>query len=434
MTVLRSIPAHGTTTRSVISYLTRHNRAVADDFIHCSERDMDGFPVWKQMDETRRLLGTSVSIRGRPVRTWQHFVISPDPADHVDLRTLRDLAYTWARRYFPDYQVAIYYHDDNALGIPHAHIVVNNPNLASGTRVSSLLTDDYRHEVYLGLQDLAEERGLSRSPDWGEGAGHDGSVQSTYRTRQDMELEEKGISWKRDVRDRMACAMRLSETEADYVDACHALGLTVRVSKSRRRRGEYVYGHPASGREVAGSTLGSSWSREGVRKRLEEDLVRGVTKPRGAARKRLLEALGSFETADGSMALQVLGITHGVEVTAEMVSSMLDACATWDVVSTDDFAEALSEVSAPEELQLLTEARDLAACLGWLPKERNVEIDGWRTRRFDEFAFMGDGDADDWWDPGRDFSPWAPERDTGAFEVSRDDAGRWYEEMDGRSF
>lgn len=104
--------------------------------------------------------------------------------------------------------------------------------------------------------------------------------------------------------------------------------------------------------------------------------MRGVVKLRGWARECLLVALGSFETADGSMVLQMLGTTQGVEVTAKRVSSMLDACAEYDVASTEDFVEALSEVVKPEGLQSLTDARDLAISLGWLPKERNVEMDG----------------------------------------------------------
>lgn len=38
-------------------------------------------------------------------------------------------------------------------------------------------------------------------------------------TKQDQELEDKGISWKADVRDRLACALRMSTTEEEFLAA-----------------------------------------------------------------------------------------------------------------------------------------------------------------------------------------------------------------------
>lgn len=160
-----------------------------------------------------------------------------------------------------------------------------------------------------------------------------------------------------------------------------------------------------------------------------------VAKPKGKARQCLLKAMGSLETADATMALQVIGTTHGIEVTAQMVSSMLDTCAEWDVASVTDFTEALSETCDPEELQRLTDARDLAKSLGWLPETRDIKIDGWRVSHVDGPTFMVDGETQGgWWDSGRDCFPWEHELDTGEFEVSQDDLGTWYEEIGGRSY
>mgnify|MGYP000281972628 CR=1 FL=1 len=52
---------------------------------------------------------------------------------------------------------SIVYHDDNANGIPHAHVVVNNTNLKTGNRMQT------RNPLELNraLQDMARERGLS---------------------------------------------------------------------------------------------------------------------------------------------------------------------------------------------------------------------------------------------------------------------------------
>lgn len=63
----------------------------------------------------------------------ERYVLSPDPGSRVDLAILRGLAVEWASEHFPDYQVAIVYHDDNEGRIPHAHVVVNNTSLETGS-------------------------------------------------------------------------------------------------------------------------------------------------------------------------------------------------------------------------------------------------------------------------------------------------------------
>ena len=77
------------------------------------------------MDATRAAAGNDLPWRGRAARTWKHYVISPDPRNGVSLDELRELATAWVRRWFPDCEVAVVYHDDNAGRIPHAHVVVS---------------------------------------------------------------------------------------------------------------------------------------------------------------------------------------------------------------------------------------------------------------------------------------------------------------------
>lgn len=113
------------------------------------------------MDECRHALGCDTLVGGhKRVRTYEHFVLSPDPRDKVSLAMLRELATEWARTYFGNYQVAIYYHDDNELHIPHAHLIVNNANLARPGRVSTILTPQFEAEIFAGLQRMAAARGL----------------------------------------------------------------------------------------------------------------------------------------------------------------------------------------------------------------------------------------------------------------------------------
>ena len=108
------------------------------------------------MNELRALFGNGEPYRGKPAITYRHYIVSPDPADKIDLDRLRELAVAWTQKHFGDYQVAIVYHDDNEHHIPHAHIVVNNTNVETGRR----LHVPQPKELNRDLQQMARERGL----------------------------------------------------------------------------------------------------------------------------------------------------------------------------------------------------------------------------------------------------------------------------------
>ena len=99
------------------------------------------------MDRVRKEEGNDLPWKGKEARTFKHFVLSPSPADGMDLRSLRELSQAWVRRFFPDYHVAIVYHDDNherlkkgLQGIPHAHICINALNTQTGRKWHSRKT------------------------------------------------------------------------------------------------------------------------------------------------------------------------------------------------------------------------------------------------------------------------------------------------------
>ena len=87
------------------------------------------------MDRTRAAFGNDAAWNGHRARTWKHYILSPNPTDGIELPRLRGFATAWAKENFGDYEVAIVYHDDNEGRIPHAHVVVNNTNLATGRRI-----------------------------------------------------------------------------------------------------------------------------------------------------------------------------------------------------------------------------------------------------------------------------------------------------------
>ena len=123
-------------------------------FENVSEAPGD-FDWAKSMDATRHACGNDTPYRGKPARTFKHFVMSPDPQDGLTADQVAEIA-SAGRSNFADFEVAIVLHDDNENRIPHAHIVVNNTNLVTERR---LQTPDPL-ELNRSLQDLAEERGL----------------------------------------------------------------------------------------------------------------------------------------------------------------------------------------------------------------------------------------------------------------------------------
>lgn len=156
MPILKPISGH-TSCAGVYRYLTKNGRALARDFLNIDAPEEEGFDWAAVMDETRHAYRNDTPWGDRPARTYKHYVISPDPGDAVSLEGLRDLAIAWARENFSDYEVVIVYHDDNAGRIPHAHVVVNNTNLATGRR----LQDPDPRALKHNLQALAKGRGLS---------------------------------------------------------------------------------------------------------------------------------------------------------------------------------------------------------------------------------------------------------------------------------
>ncbi|WP_281702805.1 relaxase/mobilization nuclease domain-containing protein [Cryptobacterium curtum] len=144
MPYVKFIAGH-TGTGVIRGYLQRNGRALAVDYLNLDAPALQGnlgeLPVYRDfdwsaaMDRTRRYYGTDSGWGGKRARTFKHYIFSPDPSDDLDIQSLRRLATAWAKRCFPDHEVAIVYHDDNAANVLHAHVVVNNVNLATGKRL-----------------------------------------------------------------------------------------------------------------------------------------------------------------------------------------------------------------------------------------------------------------------------------------------------------
>ena len=241
-------------------------------FENVSEAPGD-FDWAKSMDATRHACGNDTPYRGKPARTFKHFVMSPDPQDGLTADQVAELASAWALKHFSDFEVAIVLHDDNENRIPHAHIVVNNTNLATERR---LQTPDPL-ELNRSLQDLAEERGLRFMRDEVVRECEEeparkktpATIQKTYVRRAEKEIaSEGGYSWVSDIRNRVTVAKALARNEDEFMAVLKTLEVDVAQNSERSWRRDWVYSladHPTW--RIGGEKLGLSFGQEALRRR-----------------------------------------------------------------------------------------------------------------------------------------------------------------------
>ncbi|WP_165046335.1 relaxase/mobilization nuclease domain-containing protein [Adlercreutzia sp. ZJ138] len=289
MPVLKPISGH-TSCQNIQRYLEKGGRALAHDYFNLSwdEREDDDDEELKsevcwadEMDELRRLTGNDKPFGGKHARTYKHFVLSPDPEDHIDLAALRELTCAWAIKHFGEYQVAIVYHNDNASSIPHAHIVVNNTNLVTGRRLQT----QFPLELNRDLQEMSRERELSfltDNPEPIEGLerlsakkqehkAKPRTMQQVYIGRAERELEEVGkYSWVADIRNRVSVAKSLARNEGEFRQVLEMLGVDISDNSRAARRDDWVYAlSDTPTRRVSGERLGLLFAKETIQRELK---------------------------------------------------------------------------------------------------------------------------------------------------------------------
>lgn len=254
--------------RNVDAYLERgkghEGRPLA--FRHTDELDFEGeHGWWRVMDEERRAWG---KIDGR---TYYHFVVSPDPRDHVGADELADVALEWVRRCLPGTQAVVSVHDDNEGHIMHAHVVVNSVIPSTGKKIHR--TDaDVRREAEV-CQELCREHGLAAMPSPRERRRQAWSAQWAKAEAAERRIETRGgRSWKADIRRAVDECVREATTWRQFVRAMGARGFQVRET----RRGDLTYYHPDS--------TGSDKRVRACRLGMGYDAAGGEGSPRGGLR------------------------------------------------------------------------------------------------------------------------------------------------------
>lgn len=270
MPMLKAISGH-TSVKGIRRYLTKKNRALAEDHINLDPPAPGAALDWAAaMDATRRLYGNDSAWRGRRARTYKHYVVSPDPKDRVSLEGLRALAAEWAHESFPNHEVAIVYHDDNANGIPHAHVVVNNTDLETGRR----LQDPDPKALARSLQRIAGDLGMSalepRAPSGvaaraqrRHGRPAPKTLRDEHVRRVEKELAGRGeYSWVADIRARVRVARSVSRSVGEFKSLLSSMGVEVSDNSPKAERRDWVYSLAETpSRKVGGERLGLSYSR-----------------------------------------------------------------------------------------------------------------------------------------------------------------------------
>ena len=356
--MLKAIAGH-TSARGICRYLTKKDRALAEDYLNIDAPEgATGFDWAAVMDETRRAFGNDLPWRGKRVRTYKHYVVSPDPKDGAGLSVLRGLATTWAEEHFSNFEVPIVYHDDNDRGIPHAHIIVNNTNIETGRR----LQDPDPKALAESLQSIAERQGLTalRPP---EATGVAARAQrrnpkraaETYRSeyvrRAEQELVDRGeYSWTADIRARVRIARTVSRSESEFRGILSAMGVTVSDNSPRAQRRDWIYAfadRPA--RRISGERMGLAYGRD----RLEPLLRAGGIRRLEDAGERTIAAIAKRAVEVGDLA-ELRSLSGAV--------ALLEASRARCLADLDIFLESSGSADAP--------AASYIRAMGLLPEER----------------------------------------------------------------
>lgn len=298
------------------------DRCLAKDFLNLACNDPEN--NWdKTMDDTRNAMGNGAGKFGsKRVRTYQHFIISPNPKDKCNLELLRKLALRWCEYNFGldtgihgTYECAIFYHDDNSErvkkgrpGIPHAHVIVNNTNLLTGKRLQ--LSNKQNHDLARDLEKISRELGLSyfsiervegedgkviyerkintprldkdeRVTDFykehipGKERKYDSrpSKQNIYRTKVEREMRAKGETpWKDELRQIIDIACNLSYNMEEFRANLEKMGVYTEERKRKNdNKHDLIFHYPQEDvsleknkRKVGGERLGRHYTNPAI--------------------------------------------------------------------------------------------------------------------------------------------------------------------------
>lgn len=317
-------------------------RTLAMDYQNIPPSHHDDWDLY--MDRSRGRLNrpdTPTSVK------YHHYIISPDPGDHIDLETMRDLATTWARKRLADFQVAIAYHDDNKNHILHAHLIVNNFNTRTRNRLR--IDEATFKRNFDELQKECLKRDLSTLRRFDDPKREDKApkrtAQRSYILEERDPIKLRKYAIRDDVASRLSAAMSVARDFDDYVSILRKTGMSVRSNK----RGDLVYGmeRPAYDKdkkrrtvqkfEITGGKLGAKYAYKAVVARIEANARRRAEEPR--ADRETAHAAGRGQLAR----IVDLGKVDAY-VTARQLADVLETLDRFDAYSESEVKARIKDV------------------------------------------------------------------------------------------
>lgn len=351
MAMMKSIASTLQCVYHIQDYLEKNNRAIARDFLNFST-DLDHTRNWSYFfDKTRAKYGNDKRWGGKDPVTYQHFIVSPDPRDEVDIDTLRAFVAEWAKDLFGGgegslgtFQVAIVYHDDNKRGIPHAHVVVNSTDLETRKRLH--ISNTQNKFLATHLQDLALKHGLTAFENDGP-AKLEPTLKVKRTAAENAIRKERKFSWKQELRNVADIAVRTSDGIPQFLDACAAYGVEVSVSRSDM---DFVYAHPANPTRwrCSGKQLGESYVPRAIRERIEQVRPR-IAALREKMRPNVLAAAPEAKLAEVRAVADASKIErrHATpEEKAAALKAIRDACRNAERVAVVDRSVSVAQVAS----------------------------------------------------------------------------------------
>ena len=349
--MVKSIASNLKCVYHIQDYLEKNNRAIARDFLNFPT-DRDHTRNWSYFfDETRAQYGNDKQWGGKDPVTYQHFIVSPDPRDEVDIDTLRAFVTEWANDLFGGgegslgaFEVAIVYHDDNERGIPHAHVVVNNTNLETGNKLHTSRKESKFLATH--LQELALKYGLTAFENDGP-AKLEPTLKIKRTAAENAIRKERKFSWKQELRNVADIAVRTSDGIPQFLDACAAYGVEVSVSQSDM---DYIYKHPANPTRwcCSGKQLGESYVPRAIRERIEQVRPR-IAALREKMRQNVLAAAPEAKLAE-VRAVADASKTERRHATPEEKAAALkairDACRNAERIAVVDRSVSIDQVAS----------------------------------------------------------------------------------------
>ena len=217
----------------------------------------------QQMDITRARFGHDSPTPQGASRSYYHFILSPSMDDACDLATIRTYAKDWTSYNFRSrgklHEYAIVYHDDNAKGVLHAHIVVNVTDKASGRKLH--LDNDEVVALQLSAQEIGRRYGLTPLREQMQTTVGARTTQPIYLDQKEREILNKGgYSWKWELR---KAVVDIAPIARDFEDFRHKLNRAGYDVARSEKTGYLTYTHK-NGLKVKDCRLGARFYLESL--------------------------------------------------------------------------------------------------------------------------------------------------------------------------